>query len=707
MSEHPSMDQQLLDKLHEIIEDNLNNEQFGVTELAKESGISKSQLNRKLKSLTGKSASQMIRELRLKKANQLLQDDVANVAEVAYLVGFGSPSYFSTCFHDYFGYSPVEVKYRTEANKKRKSTIQKVVLMALVVAIVLLLVNSLIDHLSDNKPEPGKIKDKSIAVLPFDYLSQEADKQYLADGVMEAITSNLAKISELKVIAKTSVMKYKEENTDVRDIGKELDVSYIVEGSFQLVGDQARLIIQLINTIDGSHVWSNEYDKEWADIFKVQSEVSQTIANEIAVNITPETKIIIDSPPTNDLTAYDFYLRGQDYLSRSYEQEDFSHAMQMYKKAIEIDSNFALAWVGMAVTSRNLYWFYHDHTNDRLQTTKLFLTSAIKLNPELVEVKIEKAKYLYHCERRYLDALTILNNLKSQYPKSHDIYFWIGVIYKRMGEFGNSLEYYNYAIKLNPSDWKYWNDAGIVYLFKGDYDNAYIFFKRSIELNPSIEDNLRRLFILYSVKGEWDKLKTYLIRTDLSIELIELQIMDALIDYNYKSAIEKNYERGEYIINNAFEYHSNNLDLGMMFLLNSNEEKAIEYFIRERSYLENLIALSPNDYRLYKSICIVYAGLGEKQKAKDAGEKAVQLMGIEKDAIYGVLTEIRLARILLMIEEFDEGISKLQYLLENTGRISVEYLKNHYLWKGFMKNEKYRALVNNPKYQLENLSKSN
>ena len=180
------MDQLLLDRLNEAIENNLDNEQFGVEELAKESGLSRSQLHRKLHSLTGQSASQMIREYRLKKALNLLQDDTATVAEVSYLVGFGSPSYFNTCFNDFFGYPPGEVKFRKFANKKRKQlTPNRIIFLTMAIAIIFLLVYSFSDYLSVNKPELTKNADKSIAVLPFDNLSNEDENTYCAEAQTE------------------------------------------------------------------------------------------------------------------------------------------------------------------------------------------------------------------------------------------------------------------------------------------------------------------------------------------------------------------------------------------------------------------------------------------------------------------------------------------------------------------------------------------
>ena len=549
--------------------------------------------------------------------------------------------------------------------------------------------------------------EKSIAVLPFDYLSEEGNKQHLADGVMDAITRNLAKISDLKVIAGTSVEKYREHSMDVRDIGKELDVSYIIEGSFQLVGDQARLSINLINTKEGTHMWTTEYDREWSNIFKVQSEVSKKIADEIAVEITPETRTSIESTPTDDLTAYDFYLRGEEYRYRSYRHEDFMFAMHMYEKAVEIDSSFTLAWVGLAASSRFLFWFYYDRSDERINHTKKFLDHAISLDSKLTEVELEKAKYLLHCERKYHNALKILNKLITKYPKNADIYFWLASIYKRMGAFNKSIACYNDALKLDPSNWRIWSDAAYVYAFLRNYNKAEEFAFRAIGLNPSNSEPYWNLINLYYLQGELGKLKEFLQNFNTPINSIEIQKQIDLLEGNIEEFLKKSINRDGWVMNVQLSFFSQNYPIGLGYYFTSNKEKAIEYLSREKTFLEQKIETSKNDDRLYRSLGIVYAGLGEKTKALNAGEQAEQLLSIEMDALAGVQSEVNMAMILLMVEQYDEAIAKLEYLLDYSGFISVEYLKNHYLWRGFMKNEKYQALVKNPKYQIAALQEKN
>jgi adenylate cyclase len=307
--------------------------------------------------------------------------------------------------------------------------------------------------------KPAEELDKSIAVLPFDYLSEEKDKQYLADGVMDAITSNLAKISELRVIAKTSVERYREHSMDVRDIGKEMDVSYVVEGSFQLVGDKARLIIQLINTKDGSHLWSNEYDRDWSDIFKVQSEVSQTIAKEVAVNITPKVKERIESIPTENLEAYNLYLQGRHFWIQG-GKDDLDKSIEYYKRALEIDPNFALAYSGMATTYSSYAWLGFRPWKDVIPKMKEAVMNALEIDNTLGEAHAELAfaRLLFDwdwagSEKEFKHAL----ELNPSSARTHNRYAWLLTTVGRLDE---AIEEDKRAHELDPLSFEIWVELG-------------------------------------------------------------------------------------------------------------------------------------------------------------------------------------------------------------------------------------------------------
>jgi TolB-like protein len=333
MKEEASMDQAFLDKVHEAIEKNLVNEKFGVEELALEIGISRIHLHRKLKFLTGQSASHLIKEFRLKKAMEMLQNNVATSSEISYQVGFGSPSYFNTCFREYYGYPPGKVKRKRSFKTTRKHAISRRYIFASIAIFVLvaLIVLNIIPR--SKRAIETEIPDKFIAVLPFESLSDDPEQQYLADGVMYAILLHLSKIEDLRVLSRISVEQYRTTDKTATEICQELDVGYLLVGRFRKHVDQARLFVYLIQSGKEDYVWTGEYDREWKDIFTVESEVAQIIAGELNAAISPEEKELIEKIPTTNLTAYDFYQRGREEFVKYWIDHENGEAL---KKAVHI-----------------------------------------------------------------------------------------------------------------------------------------------------------------------------------------------------------------------------------------------------------------------------------------------------------------------------------------------------------------------------------
>jgi len=375
------LDREFLDKLEQKVKEIIPKENFGVSELADTLGMSRSNLHRKVNALTKISVSQYIRLARLQHGKELLQTTSDTVSEVAYKVGFNSPSYFIKCFHDYFGYPPGQVSL-TETDD------------------------------SEKLPE----LEKSIAVLPFKSLSTDPEKQYLADGVMDAILLHLSKINDLRVISRTSVEQYRDTDKTINNICQELEVSYLLEGSFQKYGNEARLIAELIQPGKENHVWANDYDRNWKDIFKVQSEVAQTVAGELHAVITPEEKQRIEKIPTSDLSAYEAYLRGNQYYY-DFSPESFGKAKEFLTGAIEKDLDWAPLYLSLAN-----YWMWSVQWGLELPSVALPIVSenldkALQLDPDLTDVHHLKGWIALvsewnwaKAEREFLTALAINPN---------------------------------------------------------------------------------------------------------------------------------------------------------------------------------------------------------------------------------------------------------------------------------------------------------
>ncbi len=351
----PQSENSFLAALTKVIEDNVANDQFGVSELADQMSMSRSNLLRKVKKESKLSVSQLINQVRLKRAMELLRKTSQNVSEVGHAVGFNSTSYFIKCFKAYYGYSPGEVGKRQTAvesggvlpesnvdpgvRSKRIRWISASVAGALIIAVILLMFSSRV---------PLQAGEKSIAVLPFKNDSNDSSNIYLINGLMESTLNKLQQIQNIRVVSRTSVEKYRNTARSIPEMARELNVQYFVEGSGQKVGDRIVLNIQLIDGLSDKHLWSKQYRRKSQDIFELQEEIARNISEEVEVFITPEERSRIEKKPTDDPVAYDYFLKGKDLFYRS-SKGDLDASIPFFQKAIEHDPEFSLAYASMAM----------------------------------------------------------------------------------------------------------------------------------------------------------------------------------------------------------------------------------------------------------------------------------------------------------------------------------------------------------------------
>jgi len=304
----------LIEQAEALILENLGNEQFGVSELADAMNMSRSNLLRKIKKETQLSASQFIRQVRLKEAMALLKEGSSTVSEISYQVGFGSTSYFIKCFREQYGFPPGEVgkdSVELETEKVHTSILVRYRWPLIAGISAALLVTALVIFNKKDKIKELKI-EKSIAVLPFKNESNDSTNLYFVNGLMESALNNLQKIEDLRVISRTSVEKYRKTDKGIPAIAEELNVNYLVEGSGQRVGNQVLLNIQLIDASTDTPIWVEQYNREVEDIFGLQNDVAKKIADAIAAVVTPSELEQIERKPTEDLIAYDYFLQALD-----------------------------------------------------------------------------------------------------------------------------------------------------------------------------------------------------------------------------------------------------------------------------------------------------------------------------------------------------------------------------------------------------------
>jgi TolB-like protein/AraC-like DNA-binding protein len=461
MTIHPEQEQNFIRNLTEIILANLGNESFGVNELVRESGMSRYRLFRKLQSVNNKTIQQFIRETRLRKALEILQNEDLTAAEVAYKTGFGSPTYFNTCFHEFFGYPPGKVKkggindLSGQNNLQTKPVLknellprQLIINVSAVIlslgALAILIYNLSFKNPSGNSENTGLKTEKSIAVLPFKNLSDSIANQYFLEGIMEEILTNLSRILDLRVVSRTTVEKYRNIAMTSAEIAKNLDVDYIVEGSGQKYGNRFRLRVQLIEASSDNHLWAESYEQEilgTEDIFKIQSKVAQNIASALNTTITSEDKKLIKKRSTTSLSAYDFYQRGRYELVKvglyGAGMETLARAEYLLRKALEYDSTYAQAYSALSNTYWSRFYFALNNPDIDINLCNKYLDSILIM-----------ADLALSFDHRLLDALN-----------ARGFYFSI------RGSADQALEEWDKAIRYNPDDFLAYTYSASIYFF--------------------------------------------------------------------------------------------------------------------------------------------------------------------------------------------------------------------------------------------------
>lgn len=602
MSEHAVKDQIFISKLTDIVLANLGNENFGVNELVYEAAISHYSLTRRLQAISNKTIKQFIREVRLQRALEMLQNEEVTISEVAYKVGFGSPAYFNTCFHEFFGYPPGAVKkgdfVRTKETdsaatrqKQKRNPLRAFFLLSsgiLILAVSAYLIyysffirSSTDAGISMNNPE------KSIAVLPFKNLSDTVANQYFIDGLTEEILADLSKIHDLRVISRTSVEPFRGTNKSSTEIAKKLKVDYIVEGSGQKYGNTLRLRVQLIDASRDKHIWTESYEqeiKEVKDIFGLQSKIAQSIAAELKAVITPEEKRIIEKIPTINIIAYDFYRRGREEYGK-YEiykgnLEAVTRAEFLYRRALEYDSTFAQAYTGLAA----IYW---DKNYKKEYFSGNFMDSVLIL-----------------CDI----ALSFNNQLAEAYTLK-------GTYYSETGKPEKAVEEFDLAIKINPNDWIAYRGKGEFY-YETDWINYIKFLQKAVSINygPELPALLLNIGYAYNSAGIPKEAKQY-IQDKLKLDGDSADYYAELARYenwlgNFNNSIEFGLNGYALDSTNA----SSQVILGSNFALLGQYEESLKYYNKwfERSKIQGDGWVKHNMHR----IGYVYSQIGNKEAAK-------------------------------------------------------------------------------------------
>jgi TolB-like protein/AraC-like DNA-binding protein len=476
MAESSLNGQSFSDMLTQIIEANLENEQFGVNELAREAGLSRSTLHRKLIKETGNSATDFITLKRLEKANKLLEQSDFTAAEIAYKTGFNSPSYFNKVFKKHYQISPGDLRKGKEVvsvdkpagakQSARRLKISVFVVSAVLFAAVLIWAGV---HFSKGKTA---VAEKSIAILPFDNLSSNDDNQYFADGIVEDLLTRLSSVNNLKVISRTSSEMFRNKgDKTITEIGKILGVGFILEGTVQRESDNIRISVQLIDAKNDDHVLSKQYDRNVNELFKVQREIASAIAAELSPVLTDMQADKLKHDFTQNTKALELYQLGR-YHSNKRWIDEYEKGNEYYQKAIAVDPDYALAYAGLADNYHLMAlqgWI--DQTEGKTKAVD-FAMKALELDPDLAEPHAVLGSLYTWMDRNWKKAeeeLLLAIKLNASYSTAHQYYadFLFNMCRRK-----EARDYLNKALELDPLSYIIRNRSAIFYFHQGQFEEA-------------------------------------------------------------------------------------------------------------------------------------------------------------------------------------------------------------------------------------------
>ena len=537
--------------------------------------------------------------------------------------------------------------------------------------------------------------DKSIAVLPFENLSDEKENAYFADGIQDDVLTNLSKVGDLKVISRTSVMPYRGKASNVREIGKALGVGAILEGSVRRIGNRVRVNVQLINAENDEHMWAEDYVRDLTDVFAIQTDLAQQIVRELQAKLSPIEKAQIERRPTENGEAYLAFMQGHETFYRPDKfRSNTEKAEQLFEKATKLDPNFAGAFAALAWIHD---WSYKDFdpTPARKEKARAAAVEALRLQPTLAEAHLAMGFYYYYCERDYQGALNEFAIAKLSLPNSPEVYMAIGAIERRQGKWKESTANLERAASLSPKDaWVLQNLADNYYATR-NFETADKIFDRAIEAAPgSFAARAEKASLAIDWKGDLGEMERQLAQVPTGFD------PDGLITYARMQLLilQRKFPDALALLQQSPQdlYHKNkpkDLFEGAIYTYSNNKEKARPAFERARPIVEKALRESSDDASRHVTLGLILAGLGEKDAAIAEGKRAVELLPESQDALEGPKTAVALAQIYAWTGEKDEALELLERSLSTPNGVTVPVLRLDPIWDPLRTDPRFQALI--------------
>jgi TolB-like protein/Tfp pilus assembly protein PilF len=511
--------------------------------------------------------------------------------------------------------------------------------------------------------------EKSIAVLPFENRSEEKANAYFADGIQDEILTRLAKISDLRVIARSSTQNYKSAPENVSEIAKQIGVAHILEGSVQKIGDTVRVNVRLIKAETDSNVWAETFDRKLTDIFLVESEVAKTIADQLRVKLTGREEQAIAARPTDNAAAYDAYLRGLAYTLKTVPNTANALSAQKYlKQAVQLDPNFALSWALLSIVDARSYLTQTLQPTAALrEEARQSAETAIGLQPKLGEAIWAKGFYHYACLKDYDTAVRYLEQARELLPNNSQIPESLGYVERRRGRWDRSDSYLSEAERLDPRNVSLLIGHTVNDFCWRRFPEALRKYDHVLEITPDDVDTIVLKAKIAQGQGDLARASQMLAPLHPGADdsgALEVQIYQAILERRPDPIIARLKEILAHP-DTTLGYVNGELRfwLGWAQEVAGDQAAAKENWRQARSELEALLVEQPDNYSLLGDLALINTGLGEKVAALSFAERAIAANPVEKDAVRGPVPIEILARVAARTGETDRAIATLERLL--------------------------------------------
>ena len=556
-----------------------------------------------------------------------------------------------------------------------------------------------------SRASDAAIAQKSIAVLPFENLSDDKQNSFFTDGVQDEILTNLARVADLKVISRTSVMQYKTAATrNLREIGQALGVAHVLEGSVQRVANKVRVNAQLIDARNDAHLWAQTYDRDLADVFAIQSEIAETIAQQLQAHLSAKERAEIAKPPTNDPIAYDLYLRARqlDDLANNPDAKDsLLQGISLLEEAVRRDPKFLRAYCLMCETHLDLYWTGFDHTGERRERAGAALQKAEEIQPNAGEVHWMKGLYAYHGFRDYNRALAELNLAKQLLPNEARLYVLAGAIDRRTARFPEAETNFKRAVELDPRNLVVVMEAGSTFGGRRRYPEAKSLYAKALTISPY--DPFARFLLGFNSfaptgdAAEWRKL----------LEVVAQQGPEAARGVAFPllvcSWVQRDKEKSEKAlalipaegIANSFDEASvpREFCIGRTAWLFGDKDLARSALVEARAIFERTTREQPDYAQAWSYLGLTDAMLGRRDEAIQEGKRACEILPYEKDSWVGPAWMTNLALIYAWCGDNDAALKQLETSVKLPVGITYGELKQSPDWDALRGDPRFDKLV--------------